>query len=159
MCFLNTCTTSCDIFVSWFYCPFQYFPTQAPTIHLKCTDYYNIFFKKDVLRFWFDRGVDGMRIDAIRHLYEAASFEDEPVNPDFIPTPGEKKVRNLTVQWRQHVSQRAHYNNYFRWRVYPCVQSRIPLDVRKYCCAYDLHASIARHRSTSAAIVARVETM
>ena len=44
---------------------------------------------KDVLRFWFERGVDGMRIDAIRHMYEDESFADEPINPDFTPPPGE----------------------------------------------------------------------
>ena len=35
----------------------------------------------DVLRFWFDRGVDGFRVDAIHHLIEAADFTDNPPNP------------------------------------------------------------------------------
>ncbi|XP_072017778.1 maltase A3-like [Amphiura filiformis] len=44
-----------------------------------------------VLRFWFDRGVDGMRVDAIRHMYEDESYADEPVNPDYTPPPDEDK--------------------------------------------------------------------
>ena len=37
----------------------------------------------DVLRFWFDRGVDGFRVDAIHHLFEDAQLRDDPVNPDW----------------------------------------------------------------------------
>lgn len=44
----------------------------------------------DVLRFWFDRGVDGFRIDVLWHCYKAADFRDNPLNPDFHPALGEK---------------------------------------------------------------------
>jgi alpha-glucosidase len=37
----------------------------------------------DVLRFWFDRGVDGFRVDAIHHLIEDAGFTDNPPNPNW----------------------------------------------------------------------------
>ncbi|MBV9754248.1 MAG: DUF3459 domain-containing protein [Hyphomicrobiales bacterium] len=37
----------------------------------------------DVLRFWFDRGVDGFRVDAIHHLFEDEHLRDDPVNPDW----------------------------------------------------------------------------
>ncbi|MBW0002659.1 MAG: DUF3459 domain-containing protein [Hyphomicrobiales bacterium] len=37
----------------------------------------------DVLRFWFDRGVDGFRVDAIHHLFEDEQLRDDPVNPDW----------------------------------------------------------------------------
>jgi len=43
----------------------------------------------DVLRFWFDRGVDGFRIDVLWHLIKAADFPDNPVNPDYRPGMGE----------------------------------------------------------------------
>ena len=32
----------------------------------------------DVLRFWFDRGVDGFRVDAIHHLHEDEEDRDNP---------------------------------------------------------------------------------
>jgi alpha-glucosidase len=39
----------------------------------------------DVLRFWFERGVDGFRIDTVHHLFEDAHFPDNPPNPQFQP--------------------------------------------------------------------------
>jgi alpha-glucosidase len=38
-----------------------------------------------VLRFWFDRGVDGFRVDAIHHLHEDEKDRDNPPNPDWGP--------------------------------------------------------------------------
>ncbi|AHY45481.1 Glycosidase [Rubrobacter radiotolerans] len=37
----------------------------------------------DVLRFWMERGVDGFRVDAIRHLVEDENFRDNLPNPDW----------------------------------------------------------------------------
>ncbi|MEP9355335.1 alpha-amylase family glycosyl hydrolase [Xanthobacter sp. KR7-65] len=37
----------------------------------------------DVLRFWFDRGVDGFRVDALWHVVKDEEFRDNPPNPDF----------------------------------------------------------------------------
>ena len=34
----------------------------------------------DVMRFWFDRGVDGFRIDVLWHMVKHADFPDNPVN-------------------------------------------------------------------------------
>ncbi len=39
----------------------------------------------DVLRFWFDRGVDGFRIDVLWHMIKAADFPDNPVNVEWQP--------------------------------------------------------------------------
>ena len=44
----------------------------------------------EVLRFWFDRGVDGFRIDVLWHLIKAAGLPDNPANPDYHPSMGEK---------------------------------------------------------------------
>ena len=44
----------------------------------------------DVLRFWFDRGVDGFRIDVLWHAFKAEGLPDNPVNPDYRPEIGEK---------------------------------------------------------------------
>jgi alpha-glucosidase len=45
---------------------------------------------EDVMRFWFDRGVDGFRIDVLWHLIKAKGLPDNPVNPEYDPTMGEK---------------------------------------------------------------------
>jgi alpha-glucosidase len=37
----------------------------------------------DVLRFWFERGVDGFRIDVLWHLIKDAAFTDNPPNPRY----------------------------------------------------------------------------
>jgi alpha-glucosidase len=37
----------------------------------------------DVLRFWFARGVDGFRVDAIHHLFEDEGLRDNPPNRDW----------------------------------------------------------------------------
>lgn len=39
----------------------------------------------DVMRFWFDRGVDGFRIDVLWHIIKAEGLPDNPVNPDWRP--------------------------------------------------------------------------
>jgi oligo-1,6-glucosidase/alpha-glucosidase len=44
----------------------------------------------DAMRFWFDRGVDGFRIDVLWHIIKAEGLPDNPVNPDFQPEMGEK---------------------------------------------------------------------
>jgi alpha-glucosidase len=44
----------------------------------------------DVMRFWFDRGVDGFRIDVLWHCIKADGLPDNPENPDFRPEMGEK---------------------------------------------------------------------
>jgi alpha-glucosidase len=50
----------------------------------------------EVLRFWFDRGVDGFRIDVLWHCIKAEGLPDNPLNPAFTPDMGEKlKVLQL----------------------------------------------------------------
>jgi oligo-1,6-glucosidase/alpha-glucosidase len=44
----------------------------------------------DVLRFWFDRGVDGFRIDVLWHCIKAEALPDNPINPGYHPEMGEK---------------------------------------------------------------------
>jgi alpha-glucosidase len=39
----------------------------------------------DVLRFWFDRGVDGFRIDVLWHMIKHQDFPDNPANPAYTP--------------------------------------------------------------------------
>lgn len=50
----------------------------------------------DSLRFWFDRGVDGFRIDVLWHMVKAEGLPDNPPNPAYRPELGEKfKVLQL----------------------------------------------------------------
>ncbi len=53
----------------------------------------------DVLRFWFDRGVDGFRVDAIHHLHEDEEFRDNPLDPDWRPgmAPTERWLKIRTI--------------------------------------------------------------
>ncbi|XP_066553245.1 amino acid transporter heavy chain SLC3A1 [Amia ocellicauda] len=50
----------------------------------------------DVIRFWLEKGVDGLRIDAAKHILEAKHLRDEPqVNPEQPP-------ENVTAYWQLH---------------------------------------------------------
>lgn len=53
----------------------------------------------DVLAFWFDRGVDGFRVDAIHHLLEDPEFRDNPEAPGWRPgmPPHERWLQIRTI--------------------------------------------------------------
>jgi alpha-glucosidase len=62
----------------------------------------------DVMRFWFDRGVDGFRIDVLWHMVKAADFPDNPPNPAFQPAMGEMhRVLQLHSTDQPEVHERA----------------------------------------------------
>ena len=44
----------------------------------------------DAVRFWFDRGVDGFRIDVLWHIVKADGFPDNPVNKAWVPGDNER---------------------------------------------------------------------
>ena len=44
----------------------------------------------DALRFWFDRGVDGFRIDVLWHIVKAQGLPDNPPNPAWTPGMNER---------------------------------------------------------------------
>jgi alpha-glucosidase len=46
-----------------------------------------------VLQFWFGRGVDGFRVDAIHHLIEDVQLRDNPLDPEW--QPGMSPARRL----------------------------------------------------------------
>lgn len=37
------------------------------------------------MRFWLDRGVDGLRVDTIHHVIEDGELRDNPPNPQWKP--------------------------------------------------------------------------
>ncbi len=59
----------------------------------------------DVLRFWFDRGVDGFRIDVLWHIVKAQGLPDNPPNPDWTPALTE---RDRLIQHHSTDQPEAH---------------------------------------------------
>ncbi|MBI5262185.1 MAG: DUF3459 domain-containing protein [Bradyrhizobium sp.] len=53
----------------------------------------------DVLRFWFERGVDGFRVDAIHHLFEDIGLRSNPHDPDWREgmSPARRLIRRYTM--------------------------------------------------------------
>lgn len=37
----------------------------------------------NIMRFWLDKGVDGLRVDAVWHVIKDEQLRDDPVNPDY----------------------------------------------------------------------------
>jgi alpha-glucosidase len=62
---------------------------------------------EDVLRFWFDRGVDGLRIDVAHGLFKDPTLRDEP-EPN---GPG-----NFASDWRRAIDQPEVHDLYRTWR-------------------------------------------
>jgi alpha-glucosidase len=63
----------------------------------------------DVLRFWFDRGVDGFRVDVLWHCIKSEDLRDNPPNPAFEPWMGEKlKVLQLHSANQPEIHEVAH---------------------------------------------------
>jgi alpha-glucosidase len=52
-----------------------------------------------VLRFWFARGVDGFRVDAIHHIFKDEALHDNPVNPEYRAgmAPRRQLIRRYTA--------------------------------------------------------------
>lgn len=59
----------------------------------------------DVLRFWFDRGVDGFRIDVLWHIVKAEGLPDNPVNEVWHPGVRE---RDRLIQQHSTDQPEAH---------------------------------------------------
>jgi oligo-1,6-glucosidase/alpha-glucosidase len=59
----------------------------------------------DAMRFWFDRGVDGFRIDVLWHIVKAEGFPDNPPNPDWTP---DRTERDRVIQLHSTDQPEAH---------------------------------------------------
>jgi oligo-1,6-glucosidase/alpha-glucosidase len=59
----------------------------------------------DVLRFWFERGVDGFRVDVLWHIVKAEGLPDNPENPDWRPGINE---RDRVIQLHSTDQPEAH---------------------------------------------------
>jgi len=80
---------------------------------------------KNILNYWIRLGIDGIRIDALRHVYESESLEDEPIinnnnpvdylNLDHIYTTDQVEVYDLIKEWRlllDEFKQKDHYRRF-----------------------------------------------
>lgn len=56
-----------------------------------------------VLEFWFDRGVDGLRVDAVDRIAPDARLRDNPPNPDW--APGQAPSRRLLRRFTAHTPE------------------------------------------------------
>ncbi|MDE2403649.1 MAG: DUF3459 domain-containing protein [Sphingomonadales bacterium] len=64
---------------------------------------------REVMRFWFDRGVDGFRIDVLWHCIKDEGLRDNPANPAFEAWMGEKhKVLQTHSANQPEIHELAH---------------------------------------------------
>lgn len=78
----------------------------------------------DLIRFWLEKGVDGFRMDAVKHIFEAAHLRDEPqVDPNRPP-------EEITTEWDLHhdytTSQVGLHDLLREWRAEMDIYSREP---------------------------------
>ncbi|XP_076600020.1 amino acid transporter heavy chain SLC3A1 [Chaetodon auriga] len=78
----------------------------------------------DIIHFWLSKGVDGLRMDAVKHILEAAHLRDEPqVDPN-------KPPESVTSEWDLHhdytTSQLGLHDLLRDWRAVMDVYSREP---------------------------------
>ena len=71
---------------------------QQPALNWRNPDVANAML--DAMRTWYDRGVDGFRVDAVEHLTPDAELHDNPPNPDWRPEMGPADA--LLRQWTAH---------------------------------------------------------
>ena len=65
---------------------------------------------KYILNYWLDLGIDGVRIDALKHVYESENMKDEPIidsnmavnynNLNHIYTTDQEEIYDLIKEWR-----------------------------------------------------------
>ncbi|CAH0383533.1 unnamed protein product [Bemisia tabaci] len=92
---------------------------------------------ENVLKFWLDLGVDGFRVDAARHLYEATHLKDE------------KLVRSGPYNWIEHEYTHElpeNYELFQSWRTLLDEYSRKDGRTRILCTEdYDTPENLKRH--------------
>ncbi|MEM7330944.1 MAG: alpha-amylase family glycosyl hydrolase [Chloroflexota bacterium] len=66
----------------------------------------------DIIRFWYARGVDGIRVDATIVSMKDADFKDDPLNPDWIE--GEDPFYRVLHVHSENVPEIHDYNRWLR---------------------------------------------
>ena len=78
----------------------SHYPEQ-PDLNWRCADVQ--YTMLDVLRFWLDRGVDGIRIDVAHLLAKHAEFADNPIRS--------RPARNVTDRQHEDFDRQDHVND------------------------------------------------
>ena len=66
----------------------------------------------DVMRFWFDKGVDGFRVDVSYKVMKDTEFRDNPPNPDW--EPGMDPFGRLLLQYSENMPEIHEFNRWLR---------------------------------------------
>ncbi len=66
----------------------------------------------DVLRFWFDRGVDGFRVDVAYRAMKDPQLRDNPPNPDW--QPGMDPYNRLLDTYSKNIPETHEFNRWLR---------------------------------------------
>ncbi len=66
----------------------------------------------DVLRFWFDKGVDGFRIDVSYRAMKDAQFRDNPPNPNW--REGMDPAKRVIETYTRNTPDIEHFNRWLR---------------------------------------------
>lgn len=79
---------------------------------------------KKILRFWLNKGMDGFRVDALRHVYESENMQDEPMKNASLPvnyrnfyhyyTRDQDEVYDLINDWHQLFNEYKQKDNFTR---------------------------------------------
>lgn len=76
---------------------------------------------KNILKYWLELGIDGVRIDALKHVYESENMKDEPIidsnmainynNLNHIYTVDQDEIYDLIKEWRLLLDDFKQNNN------------------------------------------------
>lgn len=107
------------------------FLPQQPELNWRNPDVAEAIF--DSLRFWFDRGVDGFRMDVIDRIIKDAQFRDNPVNPHW--QEGQRQAGNPVARLLRVYSEAQpeihEYMRAFR-RVFDEYEDRVSIGEVEY---------------------------
>jgi len=81
---------------------------------------------KNILNYWLEFGIDGIRVDALKHVYESESLEDEPKQDENNPsvdyfslihlyTENQNEVYDLIKEWRLVLDEFKHKDHHTRF--------------------------------------------
>lgn len=80
---------------------------------------------KNILNYWIGLGIDGIRIDALKHLYECENLFDEPIidsskpvdysNMNHVYTVDQDEVYDIIKNWHQLLNEFKQKDGHSRY--------------------------------------------